>query len=117
MSSATLLVALQRLTKMKTIKLPYPVTVALGQYFLNSQLANDQLIGQSFKTENGVRVVEKTYRSGRPRVSTEDAERVFSALPKGWGASKIAGTFFLTPKSGKKTYEIDTNIWPLAKIR
>lgn len=100
---------------MKQTKLPYGLTIALGQYFLNSQLAREQLVCKTFKSDG---VVEKLFRSGRTRDRDADSARVFAAVPKGWHAIRCAGSFWFTPPLLKNShYYIDQELWPLARVQ
>jgi hypothetical protein len=98
----------------KTTRLPHALTIALGQYFLNAQLAQEQLVSTTSRPDGSY---EKTYRSGRPRNSDLDTARVFDATPKTWGVQRCGQSFWFTvPKLKKHHYYTDVYLWPMARI-
>jgi hypothetical protein len=99
----------------RTIKLPNALTIALGQYFLNRQLANPQT---TCVTYHGDGTTSRQIREGRKWDKNADCDRLSNALPQGWHFSATAGTFWITsPRTKKHHYYTNENLWPLAEVR
>lgn len=96
-------------------RLPNELTIALGQYFLNRQLANPQTVAITCHSD-GTRTVET--RDGRKWDKNADFDRICSKLPVGWHLQACAGTFWITTPSLKcNHYYANENTWPLAEVR
>ena len=100
----------------KTISLPAAITIAVGQYYLNRQLANKQLVSHTIRPD-GTKLEE--WRNGKPWNKDADLDRISESCRKHkFGYQAFAGTFwFHTSRAKTRTYLMEQSSWPLAQIQ
>ena len=97
------------------MRLPSKLVIALGQYFLGSQLSNKQLISYSFNSATGSRTEE--WKDGTPWNKTESLARIDAVLPDTLCYESCAGTFWIYRRNGKgQVVEMDRDNWPKGKL-
>jgi hypothetical protein len=95
----------------KTTKLPTKLSLALANYFIRSFLGQVRETGSKYV--GGIKV-ETHYSTPVEWDKTDCLDKINKALPKGWGYSACAGTFWFTCKG--KTIEVNNQSWPLGKV-
>lgn len=96
------------------MKLTKSLIIAVGQYFLNYQLSQKQLTGESFNSSSSG-ITTETWEKGRKWDKQADLDRITKALPKDMSYQACAGTFWFYRKTGP-VLKIYNKTWPVGEI-
>lgn len=101
----------------KFIKIPSPLIIATGAYYLGPWRKERRIIAVTSGTDEGGKPYRhEKFSAGIPWDKEKAVQKIKKATPKNWKWEACAGTFFFSKVGSKNYYKMDEDTWPLAEV-